>query len=93
MPREPMTACEKKKQFMLGSRKEWLWVKVPVALLGTCYEAIRRMRCHGAVRVNPQKVNHRPKNHVEHRPRQDSAHCRGGVNFQGEYRLSLQPVQ
>ncbi len=93
MPHELMTTCEEKKQFMFSSKKEWLWVKVPVPLLGTGYEAIRCMHCHGAVRVFLQKVNHSSKDHVEHRSRQDSANCRGGVNFQGKHRLSLQPVQ
>ena len=88
-----MTTCEQKKPFRLTSKKGWLWVKIPVSLLGTCYEAIRCMHCHGAVRVYLQKVNHGPKDHVEHRSRQDSAHCRGGVDFHDKHRLSMQPVQ
>jgi hypothetical protein len=92
MPHNMMTNCEQKKQFMLTSKREWLWVEVPVALVGTSYAAIRCMYCHGAVRVHQQKVGHGPKDHVEHRSRQDSQHCKGGIHFQGEHRLSLQPV-
>jgi hypothetical protein len=93
MPRELMTQCEQKKQFMLTSKREWRWIKVPVSLVGTFYEAIRCMHCHGAVRVHMQKVIHGPEDHVKHRSRQDSEHCKGGTYIQGEHRLSSQPVQ
>jgi hypothetical protein len=91
-----MAQCEQKKQFALTfttSKKEWRWVKVPVSLVGTSYEAIRCMHCHGAVGVHMQKVDHGPEDHVEHRSRRDSEHCQGGIHFQGKHRLSLQPVQ
>jgi hypothetical protein len=93
MPHDLMAECEQKKQFMLTSKREWKWIKVPVSLVGTSYEAIRCMHCHGAVRVHLQKADHGPQDHVEHRSRQDSEHCRSGIHFQGEHRLSLQPVQ
>jgi hypothetical protein len=93
MPHDLMTQCEQKKQFMLTSKREWLWVKVPVSFVGSAYEAIRCVHCHGAVRVHMRKEAHGPKDHVEHRSRQDSEHCQGGIYFQGEHRLSLQPVQ
>jgi hypothetical protein len=93
MPHDLMTQCEQKKQFMLTSKREWRWVKVPASLVGTAYEAIRCVYCHGAVRVHMQKVDHGAEAHVEHRSRQDSEHCQGGIYFQGEHRLSLQPVQ
>ncbi len=93
MPYDLMTQCEQKKPFRLTDKLEWLWIKVPVSLLGTAYVAIRCMHCHGAVRIHLQKAIHGLRDHVEHRLRQDSEHCKGGVNFQGEHRLSLQPVQ
>ena len=93
MPHDTMTQCEQKKRFLLTSKMEWRWVKVPVSLVGTFYEAIRCMHCHGAVRIHKQKEDHGPKDHVKHQSRQDSEHCRGGIYFQGEHRLSLQPMQ
>ena len=96
MPHDLMAQCEQKKQFALSfinSKKEWRWVKVPVSLVGTSYEAVRCAHCHGAVRVRMQKADHGSMDHVEHQSRQDSEHCRGGVHFHGKHRLSLHPVQ
>jgi hypothetical protein len=88
-----MTQCEQKKKLALTSltKVEWHWVRVPVSLVGSSYEAIRCAHCHGAVRM--QKMNHGSLDHVEHRSRQDSEHCKGGIRFQGKHRLSLRPVQ
>ena len=90
-----MSQCEQKKQFALTTltTTEWRWVKVPVSLVGTSYEAVRCVHCHGAVRVRMQKGDHGSKDHVEHQSRRDSEHCRGGIRFQGKHRLSLRPVQ
>jgi len=94
MPDDLMTYCEQKKRFMLTSKMEWLWVKVPVSLVGTSYEAIRCMHCHGAVRIHQQRIDHGPEDHVEHASRQDSDNCQGGnIYVRGEHRLSLQPVE
>jgi len=94
MPHDLMTTCEQKKQFRLTSKKEWLWVKIPVSLVGTSYEAIRCMHCHGAVRINRQSADHGPEDHVEHLSRQDSENCHGGrIYVQGKHRLSLRPVE
>lgn len=94
MPHDLMTNCEQKKRFMLKSNKEWLWVKIPVSLVGTSYEAIRCMHCHGAVRIHRQSVDHGAEDHVEHLLRQDSENCQGGsIYVQGKHRLSLQPVE
>ena len=94
MAHELMTNCEQKKQFTLSSKKEWLWVKIPVSLVGTSYEAIRCMHCHGAVQIRRQSVDNGPEDHVEHRLRQDSENCEGGSIYDdGKHRLSLQPVE
>ena len=95
MPYELMTQCEQKKQFRItSSKKEWLWVKMPVSLVGTAYEAIRCMHCHGAVRIHRQSVDHGPEYYVEHLSRQDSKYCQGGsIYVQGEHRFSSRPVQ
>jgi hypothetical protein len=50
------------------------------------------MHCHGAVRIHRQKVANGPQDHVEHRSRQDSQGCRGGIYFDGNHRLSASPV-
>ncbi len=89
-----MTSCEQKKQFLLKGKKEWLWIKIPVSLVGTSYEAIRCMHCHGAVEIHRQNEDHGSEGHVEHRSREDSENCQGGgVYVEGERRFSLQPVE
>jgi hypothetical protein len=93
VPHDLMTQCEQKKRFMVGDKIEWKWIRVPVSrVVGTSYEAIRCVHCHGAVRLHQRQVEHGPKDHVEHRSRQDSEHCKGGVYFDGEHRTSSQPV-
>jgi len=94
MPHELMTNCEQKKRFMIKHEMEWLWIKVPVSLVGTSYEAIRCMHCHGAVRIHRRSVDHGLEDHAEHELRQDSDNCQGGnIYVKGEHRLSLQPVE
>ena len=90
-----MTQCEQKKLLALTTyaKSEWRWIRVPVSLVGTSYEAVRCVHCHGAVRIRMQKGDHGLKDHAEHRSRQDSERCRGGIHFQGRHRLSLRPVQ
>ena len=89
-----MTTCEQKKQFMLKREREWLWIKIPVSLVGTSYEAIRCMYCHGAVRIHRRSVDHGPEDHVKHLLHQDSENCQGdNIYVQGKRRLSLQPVE
>jgi hypothetical protein len=95
MPPDLMTQCEQKKQFRLTKGEaEWLWVKLPVSLVGTSYEAIRCMHCHGAVRIHRRNIDGDLIDHVVHISRQDSEDCPGGsIYVQGEHRLSLRPVR
>lgn len=94
MPHDLMTQCEQKKQFMVGEKREWRWVQVPVSsVVETANKALRCVHCHGAVRVHKQKVEHGPKDHVEHKSRQDSGHCQGGIYFKPPHQLSSQPVE
>lgn len=95
MPHDEMTKCEQKKQYMVDDKREWRWVPVEVSrVVGTAYEAIRCIHCHGAIRIHKQRVDHGPKDHAEHRSRQDSEHCPGGHYYNGEgRRLSTQPVE
>jgi len=94
MPHELMTNCEQKKRFMLKREMEWLWIKIPVSLVGTSYEAIRCMYCHGAVRIRRRSVDHGSEDHVEHLSRQDAENCQDDNTYvQGKHRLSSQPVE
>ncbi len=73
MPHDLMTQCEQKKQFLVKDKREWRWTEVPVSrVIGLAYEAIRCLHCHGAVRLHKQRSANGPKDHVEHRSRQDS---------------------
>ncbi len=94
MAHDQMFECEQKKQFMVGENRVWKWVRVSVSsVVGTAYEAVRCLHCHGEVRVHKQKVDHGPQDHVEHRSKQDSEGCKGGMYFKGVERLSTQPVE
>lgn len=69
------------------------WTAEEVAnLLATERHEIRCMHCHGRVRIHRRHVLHGPQDHVEHRSRQDSEYCPAGHHFQGEHRLSANPV-
>ena len=94
MPHDLMNQCEAKKLFLRDDKKVKVWTVVPVSRLesGSSTE-IRCMHCHGEVRVHKQKVEHGPTDHVEHRSRQDSKGCKGGIYFEGTHQLSLKPVE
>lgn len=93
MPKDLMLRCEQRSQYKVESGYEWRWKEVPVSeVVGTQPSDIRCMHCHGAVRLHRKKVEHGPQDHVEHRLKQDSESCRGGVYFSGEHLMSTQPV-
>jgi hypothetical protein len=94
MPHDRMIECQQRKHFLENERQVERWTVVPVSrLYGASSPDTRCMHCHGAVRVHKQKVEHGPRDHVEHRSRQDSEHCKGGHYFNGTHRLSTAPVQ
>ena len=93
MPNDMMLKCERKALFKINNEKVWKWMESEVASLPSGENPeIRCIHCHGRVRAHKQKVAHGPQDHVEHVSRQDSEHCRGGHYFNGEHRMSLQPV-
>lgn len=93
MPDDLMLRCQQRREYRVDDGTEWRWKEVPVAeAIGAAPNDIRCAHCHGAVRIHQQQVPHGPQSHVEHRLRSDSEACRGGIYFQGEHRLSQQPV-
>lgn len=93
MPNGLMTRCEQRKRFMVNRQIEWRWTEVAVSQISeAASKDIRCLHCHGAIRIHKQKVKHGPQDHVEHRLRQDSEHCRGGIYFKEPHQLSSQPV-
>lgn len=94
MAHDLMYECHQKRPFLNSDGSKTLrWVPYPVSALDSgLSRGVRCMHCHGAVRVHKQKVPHGPRDHVEHRSRQDSEGCRGGAYFKGEHRMSLMPV-
>ena len=94
MPRDLMRECEQKRPFIRDGKKVLEWLNVQVSSLESGgSRQIRCVYCHGAVRVHKQKVGHGPEDHVEHRSRQDSERCRGGIYFKGTHQMSLVPVE
>ena len=93
MPNQLMNNCEQQKLYLQNGAEVKRWVTVEVSTVeGVPAHKLRCMYCLGAVRVHKQQVPHSPKDHVKHRSRQDSEGCRGGEYFEGEHRISMQPV-
>ena len=95
MPHDLMTRCEQKKEYRIDGHDSWRWVEVAASdVVGVSSEKIRCVHCHGAVRLHRQQVGHGPKDHLEHRLKQDSTHCMGGIYYKGPpHQLSTQPVE
>ncbi|RJR48122.1 MAG: hypothetical protein C4576_08780 [Desulfobacteraceae bacterium] len=94
MPHDLMKKCEQKKLFKVEGRSHWRWTETAVSVLPRDTKVdVRCMHCHGAVRVHKQQVEHGPEDHVEHRSRQDSESCKGGIYFKGTHRMSQMPVE
>ena len=88
-----MAKCEQKKLFKRDGVRSYQWTEVAVATLPMEAEANREIRClycHGKVRIHAE--DGRPE-HVEHRSKKDSEHCKAGRHFKGEHRLSASPVE
>lgn len=96
MPRDMMTQCEQKTQFMVdekANKRVWRWKVVDVsrAILSP-QNAIRCMHCRGPVRPHKKRVAG-AQTHVEHVSKEDSENCQGGHAFKGTHRMSTQPVR
>jgi hypothetical protein len=93
MPNQLMNNCEQQKPYLQNGAEVKRWVVVEASTVeGVPANKLRCMHCFGAVRVYKQRVPHGPQDHVEHKSRQDSRGCLGGVYFEGEHRASMQPV-
>lgn len=93
MPHDLMLRCEERREYVVNDGREWRWKEVPVSqALDAAPDNIRCMHCHGAVRVHRQRDPAGPQDHVEHKLRQDSEGCRGGIYFDGHHRRSGAPV-
>src|ERR1039457_3680154 len=95
---EKIYKCEVKKLFSRSGVKRWEWVISSVAdALRDGVTEFRCKDCHGAVRLHGKHVAHGPAPHVEHRSRQDSEYCPGGMYFQQHPgrvpKLSSMPVK
>jgi len=94
MPHDLMVKCQQKKLFLRDGKKVWEWVEVAVSTLTSGARGdVRCVHCHGTVRVHKQHVDHGPTDHVEHRSRQDSENCIGGIYFKGTHQMSFIPVE
>lgn len=93
MPHDLMLRCEARREYLVNGKHEWRWKEVAVAETADAAASdVRCMHCHGAVRIHRQKVPDGPQDHVEHRSRQDSQGCKGGIYFDGTHRTSGAPV-
>lgn len=82
MPHDEMTECEHQRKYKLGNAYEWKWKLVPVSeIIDLGSPKVRCAHCSGAVRIHKRQVPSGPRDHVEHRSRQDSEGCRAGHYF------------
>ena len=94
MPNDQMFECEQRKEFRRPEGDVWQWTVVAVEqALEVPRDRLRCRHCHGAIRLHGRNVPHGPRPHAEHRLKQDSEHCPGGIYFAGEARLSTQPIE
>jgi hypothetical protein len=99
MARDQMYQCEQKKPHLIldenkkptGARKmEWALIEASEA---TLLKEMRCRHCHGAVRLHKKSKTNGPQDHVEHKTREDSERCQGGMHFIGpDHQMSLNPV-
>ena len=95
MPHDLMLECDRRTRYKVDGKIELRWKKMLVAQVDESVSRtdIRCTHCWGAVRLHKQKVPHGPQDHVEHRSRQDSEGCKGGIYFQGTHQKSSHPVE
>lgn len=97
MPRDQMTQCEQKRQYMVDeaiNKREWRWKIVDVARAVLMPQStIRCMHCRGGLRTRKQRTADGPQHLAEHLLKQDSENCKGGHAFKGTHRMSTQPVK
>lgn len=94
---EKIYSCEVKKLFLRNGIKKRLWAVANVAdAIRDEATEFRCKDCHGAVKLRGKHVKDGPAPHIEHKLRQDSEYCAGGMYFQQnpgrEPRLSNMPV-
>ncbi len=93
MSKDLMLRCHQRVEYVVEGGREKRWKEVPVSLaLDATPDNIRCMHCHGAVQIHRQREPNGPQDHVEHKLRQDSEGCRGGVYYDGNHRLSGFPI-
>lgn len=96
MPNDLMLRCEQRKEYKVKDGYEWRWKEVAVSeAVGAQPTDIRCKYCYGAMQIHRQQVEHGPRDHVEHRLRQDSESCCAGFHFKGgpeDHKMSTQPV-
>lgn len=99
MGKDLMYQCQQSKPHVVfdenrkaTNKREMRWVTIDASAAPLTAE-LRCVHCHGAVRLHKQKKPKGPADHVEHRDREDSERCKGGVHFIGpEHQMSLRPV-
>jgi len=93
MAHDKMYECQKKTLFKIDDQKVWKWKKVSVSGLSKGDNTnLRCQHCYGSVLVAQQQQIDGPADHVRHQSSQDSKNCLGGSLFEGEHKISSNPV-
>jgi hypothetical protein len=93
MPKRLSEVCECKRTVIVGDRLTESWVQVAVSDVHDVPNGFLRCAlCHGEVQKHLKRKPAGTVDHVEHRVREDSAHCRAGHYFEDTHRLSNFPV-
>lgn len=91
-PKEKIYECEVKRPFMDNGQRIHKWIRREVSLVNDG-DPIRCHECKGKVRLHRQRKKTGPKDHVEHREREDSEGCSLGHYFLGTPKISSDPVE
>ena len=90
---DKMYECQKKTLFKIDGQRSYKWKKVAVAGLSKGDNPnLRCQHCYGPVIVAQQQQESGPDDHVRHQFAQDSQGCEGGSYFEGEHKMSSNPV-
>jgi len=97
--KEKMYECEVKRTRILSGQRSFFWKTKTVREAVEDNDTIFRCKdCHGEVKLLRRHVAHAAAPHVEHKLRQDSEYCEGGMYFKAADdgrtpRLSEFPVE
>lgn len=91
-PKEKVYECEVKILHQKDGVRFWKWIRRNASQVDR-KDTLRCYECKGKVRLHRRKIQHGPKDHVEHKSHLDSEGCSLGHYYQGKSKISNSPVE